>query len=142
MPGEAFTKLTDDEFNLDDWISGARLPEKSVTVYGRADLVAEFYEVEQQIRARLDATPITAVIAALNVGTYIERVKNGTRGSSDRLSLITADMSLVVTVESSNPSVLLVLAAHETRPTHWSFAQERSFRAPTHFREAGGLGRV
>jgi serine/threonine protein kinase len=99
-------------------------------------------KVEQQIRARLDTTPITAVIAALNVGTYIERVKNGTGSSSDRLSLITADMSLVVTVESSNPSVLLVLAAHETRPTHWSFAQERSFRAPIHFREAGGVGRV
>jgi hypothetical protein len=51
MSGEAFTKSTTDDFNLDDWISGARLPEKSVTVYGRADLVAEFYELEQQVRA-------------------------------------------------------------------------------------------
>jgi hypothetical protein len=50
MPGEAFTPASD-EFSLDDWISGARLPEKSVTVYGRADLVAEVYELEHQLRS-------------------------------------------------------------------------------------------
>lgn len=48
---DAFTKAPEsDDFNLDDWISGARLPEKSVTVYGRADLVAEFYELERQLQ--------------------------------------------------------------------------------------------
>lgn len=46
--GEAFTK-TDDEF--DAWMSGARLPEKSVTVYGRADLVADLAELEEQLQA-------------------------------------------------------------------------------------------
>lgn len=51
MSGEAFTKSTSDDFDLDDWISGARLPEKSVTVYGRADLVAEFYELERQLQS-------------------------------------------------------------------------------------------
>lgn len=47
---DAFTKDDSDDFSLDDWISGARLPEKSVTVYGRADLVAEFYELERQLQ--------------------------------------------------------------------------------------------
>lgn len=46
---DAFTK--DDGFDLDSWISGARLPEKAVTVYGRADLVAEFGELEQRLLA-------------------------------------------------------------------------------------------
>lgn len=46
---DAFTK--DDGFDLDSWISGARLPEKAVTVYGRADLVAEFAELEQRLLA-------------------------------------------------------------------------------------------
>ncbi|MBW0450646.1 hypothetical protein EN871_09305 [bacterium M00.F.Ca.ET.228.01.1.1] len=99
-------------------------------------------KVEQQIRARVDGVPITAVITALNAGTYIERVRTNGGNGADRLSLVTADMLLVVTVESSNPSVLLVLAVHDTRPTHWSFAQERSLRALPHFREAGGVGRV
>lgn len=45
---DAFTKAAD-EFSLDDWISGARLPEKSVTVYGRADLVAEHFELNQRL---------------------------------------------------------------------------------------------
>lgn len=49
MPGEAFTKSTD-EFDLDDWISGAKLPEKSATVYGRADLVAEYEALDRQLR--------------------------------------------------------------------------------------------
>ena len=47
MSGDAFTK--DDAFSLDDWISGARLPEQSATVYGRADLVAEIHELEQRL---------------------------------------------------------------------------------------------
>lgn len=39
-----------DEFDLDAWIDGAKLPEKSVTVYGRADLVAEFEQLNEQLR--------------------------------------------------------------------------------------------
>ena len=46
---DAFTKPTD--FDLESWISGAKLPEKSATVYGRADLVAEFEELDRQLRA-------------------------------------------------------------------------------------------
>lgn len=37
------------EFDLDAWIDGAKLPEKAVTVYGRADLVAEHYELTKQL---------------------------------------------------------------------------------------------
>jgi len=51
MPGEAFTKSTTDDFDLDAWIDGAKLPEKSATVYGRADLVAEYEALDAQLRA-------------------------------------------------------------------------------------------
>jgi len=49
MSGEAFTKS--DDFDLNAWIDGAKLPEKSATVYGRADLVAEYEALDQQLRA-------------------------------------------------------------------------------------------
>ena len=47
---DTFTKPADG-FDLNAWITGAKLPERAVTVYGRADLVAEFYELEQQLLA-------------------------------------------------------------------------------------------
>jgi hypothetical protein len=49
MSTDVFTRADQnghDTFDLDGWISGARLPEKSVTVYGRADLVGEYQELE------------------------------------------------------------------------------------------------
>ena len=46
---DVFTKTDPDVFDLDSWIDGAKLPEKSVTVYGRADLAARYYELEQQL---------------------------------------------------------------------------------------------
>ena len=51
MTGDAFTKNSSDDFDLDDWISGARLPEKSATVYGRADLVAEYEALDAELKA-------------------------------------------------------------------------------------------
>lgn len=57
MPSNAFGMPADPaDFDLDAWIDGARLPEKAVTVYGRADLVAEHYELSQQLQAA-SATP-------------------------------------------------------------------------------------
>lgn len=38
-----------EDFDLDAWIDEARLPERSVTVFGRADLVAELQELEEQL---------------------------------------------------------------------------------------------
>ena len=38
------------DFDLDAWIDDARLPEKSETVYGRADLVAEHQALEKQLQ--------------------------------------------------------------------------------------------
>jgi hypothetical protein len=50
--GDAFTKPTDGEdFDFDSWLNGAKLPERSRTVYGRADLVAELEELEEQLQA-------------------------------------------------------------------------------------------
>lgn len=49
---DAFTKPSDD-FDLDAWISGAKLPERTQTVYGRADLIAEHEELSAAlVRAR------------------------------------------------------------------------------------------
>lgn len=48
---DAFTPTTTNDFDLDAWILGAKLPEKSQTVYGRADLVAEFEALDQQLHA-------------------------------------------------------------------------------------------
>lgn len=49
--GEAFTKPDADGIDFDSWLNGAKLPEKSRTVYGRADLVAELEELEEQLQA-------------------------------------------------------------------------------------------
>lgn len=40
-----------DGFDFGAWLSGAKKPERSVTVYGRADLVAELEELEEQLQA-------------------------------------------------------------------------------------------
>ena len=50
MSGEAFVKEQDAEgFDLDAWISGAKLPTRTATVYGRADLLGEYEELEQTL---------------------------------------------------------------------------------------------
>lgn len=49
--GQAFVKPVDDDADFDAWLSGAKLHEESVTVYGRADLVADLQELEEQLQA-------------------------------------------------------------------------------------------
>lgn len=41
--------MADEEFDLDAWIAGAKLPERIVTVYGRGDLVAEAEHLRTQV---------------------------------------------------------------------------------------------
>lgn len=48
---DAFTKPDADGFDFDSWLSTAKPPERSVTVYGRADLVAELEELEEQLQS-------------------------------------------------------------------------------------------
>jgi hypothetical protein len=38
------------EFNLDEWIDGAKVPERSATVYARADLVAHIESLEAKLQ--------------------------------------------------------------------------------------------
>lgn len=53
---DTFTKPAPAEADgIADWIGSARLPEKSVTVYGRADLVADYDELQEQLQSALDA---------------------------------------------------------------------------------------
>jgi hypothetical protein len=40
----------DQDFDLDSWIEEARLPERSVTVVGNANLVAQHQELEERLR--------------------------------------------------------------------------------------------
>lgn len=44
--------MSTDEFDLEAWISSARMPERSVTVYGRGDLLADHQAAEETLRAR------------------------------------------------------------------------------------------
>lgn len=57
MDGQSLTKSTTDEFDIDSWITGAKLPEKAVTVYGRADLIAQYQDLEQQLLSTQDGGP-------------------------------------------------------------------------------------
>lgn len=40
-----------EDFNLDEWLTDAKRPERSVTVYKRADLLADLDDLERQIDA-------------------------------------------------------------------------------------------
>lgn len=53
---DAFTKPEPDAFSIDAWITGARLPERTSTVYGRADLAADLEALESQLNAARSST--------------------------------------------------------------------------------------
>lgn len=44
-----------EEFSITDWLMGAKLPEESVTLYQRADLVAEIQDLERRIEVESKA---------------------------------------------------------------------------------------
>ncbi|GAA3399411.1 hypothetical protein [Pseudarthrobacter polychromogenes] len=46
--------MTTEEFNLDNWLDGIQRTERSVTLYGRPDLLADIDELEAQQRATAD----------------------------------------------------------------------------------------
>lgn len=46
--------MTNEEFNLDNWLDGIQRTERSVTLYGRPDLLADIDELEAQQRASAD----------------------------------------------------------------------------------------
>lgn len=46
--------MTTEEFNLDNWLDGIQRTERSVTLYGRPDLLADIDELEAQQRATSD----------------------------------------------------------------------------------------
>ena len=42
--------MTENEINFDDWLDGVQRTERSVTLYGRADILADIDELEAQKR--------------------------------------------------------------------------------------------
>lgn len=88
-----------EDFDLEAWLAGARPPERSVTVYGRADLVADLEALEaeydvarstdrrlsgpaatirtriRQARAELEASRLTVRVAGLPRETLLEHSK-------------------------------------------------------------------
>lgn len=47
--GVSDTQRDVDSFDLDAWITGAKLPERSVTVFGRPDLMGEYESLEAEL---------------------------------------------------------------------------------------------
>lgn len=98
--------------------------------------------VEQHLRDKQIAASLPAIVAGLNGAVFVEWPRIPAEGDPGRMVFVTGEITVTVTRDKLNPSVLVILAAKETRPTHWSFAQERSLRAAVQFRVAGGVGRV
>lgn len=51
------TDLNPETFDLGAWLTDAKLPEQSATVYQRADLIGELTELERRIRNEADVAP-------------------------------------------------------------------------------------
>lgn len=69
------TTPSDDQAAFDAWLTTARLPERSVTVYGRADLVAEMEELEQQLRSTRGAVVDDRLGGASGPGMVASRIE-------------------------------------------------------------------
>lgn len=62
-----------EELNLDDWLDGSKRTERSVTLYGRADLLADIDELEAQLRQVKDIEPQDRVFGESATGSDLER---------------------------------------------------------------------
>ena len=99
---DPLTKPTD-EFDLDAWISGAKLPERSVTVYGRADLVAEFEGLEERLHAIKDDEPpadrLGVTSESVRIAGRMESLRQEMKGSAltFRFRALTRDEQKAIT---------------------------------------------
>jgi serine/threonine protein kinase len=98
--------------------------------------------VEQKLHDMEPPYSLARVIADLNELCYIESPPRVANHRSSRVLLVTSHLSYVIAVEGSNPGLLVVISARETRPSRWSYAQDRSLRMTVHFREGDRVGRV
>jgi hypothetical protein len=95
---------TTEDLDLDAWIEDARLPEKSVTVYGRADLVAEHQRLVEELghlqRASLSDGRVND--PTVDVATEIKDVEARMEASAltFRFRALTRNESKTITTEA------------------------------------------
>lgn len=99
-------------------------------------------KVEQQLHEMDPPYSLNRVVADLNELCYIENPAYIVNHDSNRVVLVTSQLAYVVARETSNPGLLVVISARETRPSSWSYAQDRSLQIAVQFREGDRIGRV
>jgi len=75
-------------------------------------------------------------IGVLNKLTYIEKPRVPFPSDKQRVDLITEELAISVSKDPSNPAIWIARSIFETRPTRWSWAQERGLESTVEFRES------
>jgi hypothetical protein len=105
------SELDPKTFDVDEWLTGAKLPEHSVVVYGRADLVAQADELERRIAdAERDEE---AAIGEYSVGEQRESAR--LREEYEALADEFAKSARTFRVRAVKPSERDILDAKEER---------------------------
>lgn len=99
-------------------------------------------KVEQQLHEMDPPYSLNRVVADLNELCYMDNPAFVVNHDSNRIALVTAQLAYVVAREGSNPGLLVVISARETRPSSWSYAQDRSLLVVVQFREGDRIGRA
>lgn len=99
-------------------------------------------KVEQQLHEMDPPYSLNRVVADLNELCYIDNPAFVVKHDSNRLALATSQLAYVAARDVSNPGLLVVISARETRPSSWSFAQDRSLQVVVQFREGDRIGRA
>jgi len=99
-------------------------------------------KVEQQLHDMDPPYSLNHVLADLDELCYLENPTYVVSHDFGRMVLVTSQLDYVVARESSNPGLLVVISARETRPSRWSYAQDRSLQISVQFRDGNRIGRV
>jgi len=78
----------------------------------------------------------SSCISQLNKSVFIEKPRVPIPSDKHRVDLVAADFTVSVSRDAMNPAVWVARAFFETRPTRWSWAQERGMESTVEFREA------
>ena len=88
---------------------------------------------------RLNSLTVPELIGRLNTYCFVEESQYG---APTRLMLLCAEYTLIVDRDSNNPAALYVIAVMDTYADSWNYAQERSLKVESRFRDSSGLGRL
>ena len=100
MSDETFTQPAPAVFDIDAWVKGVKLPEKSVVVYQRPDLVGEFESLEVALR---DAQ--TKAAANADDDRLADPAKSRAADIADRMETLREQMSgSAITFRFRSPS--------------------------------------